>query len=620
MMKVVLVALDAKYIHSNLAIRYLESYYNYHYYDDVPVNIVKREFTINQQISDIVASLYEDKADLIGFSCYIWNIEMVIKVVRNFKKIAPNVKIVLGGPEVSYDSTNYLNEYPEIDYIICGEGEQAFADLVRVLCDKKSKESQELSLPRSIGYRNQLIGGIEAAVTEGRIEDLQDIPSPYSDFDSQLFQHRIIYYEASRGCPYSCQYCLSSADRGVRFFPIERVKKDLLTFIQAEVKQVKFVDRTFNCAPKYALEVFKWIIKHNRGKTNFHFEISADLLSDDMISFLNQAPHGLFQFEIGVQSTNEQTLSAIQRKTNLKQLKNNVLRLQLGSNIHQHLDLIVGLPHEDYLSFAESFNEVYELRPDKLQMGFLKVLKGSGMHRRANEYGFIYTAEAPYEIMQNNDLSYDEVIKLKGIEHVLDHYYNSHQFDQSILYLTHRLSLSPFMFYEQLAAFCKERGFFKRAHSQASMYQNLFDFASYMFERQYETTSALNDIPVARRNILIVESKLIIREIMKFDFIRLSPHGKLPSFMEAYYQDDFKIRKQNFMSDIANIERYFPQYADINMRNLSKRVHLECFKVDVMGSQQVGEYVYLFVYHDDPLQFKRADCYDVTSVFMNKNS
>ncbi|OEH86910.1 hypothetical protein BHU72_01215 [Desulfuribacillus stibiiarsenatis] len=590
MKKIVLVSLNAKYIHTNLAIRYLETYYREHYNEQYPVEFVRKEYTINQQLADIVADLYLQKADVIGFSCYIWNVDSILKVIRNFKKVAPRVKIVLGGPEVSFDSKERMLAYPEIDYIICGEGEDAFAKLMLTL-DLPSTELQDTLI--GISYRDPISQEIIEAKQQVKIKELAKIPSPYGDnFDPLDFQYRIIYYESSRGCPYSCQYCLSSTDQGVRFFPIEQVKSDLKKFIEAKVKQVKFVDRTFNCAPKYAMDLFRWIIEHQQGFTNFHFEISADLLTDEMLEFLKGAPLGLFQFEIGVQSTHDQTLDAIQRKMDFQKLKEAVLRLQEGANIHQHLDLIVGLPHEDFQRFAQSFDDVYKLQPDKLQMGFLKVLKGSGMRMREQEYGFIYMDEPPYEILQTNDLTYDDVILLRDIEHILDHYYNSHQFTHTLAYLIAQ-EKSPFEFYERFAQYASAQGFFEKSHSQGAMYDFLFAFVS--------ATSDSNDAKVS-----------IVRDFMKFDFVRLSPHGKLPDVLHNYTSDDLKKKKQVLVSDPTVIEQYYPQYAQLNMRNLSKYVQIESFQYDIMNTMEQRTTYYLFVYHDDPLNFKRADWYDVT--------
>ncbi len=590
--KVLLVSMDAKYIHSNLALRYLEAYYVEHYQHTYPVEFCRKEYTINQQVAHIVADIYEEKADIIGFSCYIWNIEHVKKIIRNLKKVMPGVKLILGGPEVSFDSADCMRQYPEIDFIVCGEGEQAFAELVSMLASEQRKMPAGV---KNISYRDSDAsdGKIVEATQQGRVDDLANVPSAYADdFDAEQFAHRIIYYEASRGCPYSCQYCLSSNERGVRFFPLERVKEDLLRFINAGVKQVKFVDRTFNCAPRFAMEIFEWIVEHHQGKTNFHFEISADLLTEEMIAFLHTVPHGLFQFEIGVQSTHEDTLSEIQRRTNLHQLKKAVAGIRNGGNIHQHLDLIVGLPNEDYRTFARSFNEVYQMQPDQLQMGFLKLLKGSGLRRREQEYRYVYSDEAPYEVMACDSLQYEEIIQLKEIEHLLDHYYNSHQFDMSLRFLIDQLGYQPFDFYEQMAVFCKQRGFYGRAHSQSVMYQYIFDFAC---DR-------------------LVDEERIDRfvEIMRFDFTRLGPHGRLPECLREYQPDDYKKHKQMLLSDVELQVEYFSQYRHLNMRNLTQHVRIEVFKYDILGDHSERESWYLFVYHDDPLQFRRADWHDIT--------
>ena len=387
-MKILLTSLNAKFIHSNLAIRYLKGYCEAYSSADVAI----REFTINDQIEKILASIYLEEPDVIGFSCYIWNIEETLKLASSIKQVIPRCKIILGGPEVSYDSREFMAKFPYIDFIMYGEGEETFRHFVETL-----ENRSDFSSVNGLVYRDG--GRVIQNPPRSNMEDLDIIPFPYRDGLLGL-ENKIVYYETSRGCPFNCQYCLSSTIDGVRYFSLERVLDEIDFFIDRKVPQVKLVDRTFNCHPKRAKAIIEHIIRRE-GNTNFHFEIAAHIMDRDMLELLRKAPPGLFQLEIGVQSTNEHTLDSIQRKTDIGKIYQVVEKLHTPRNIHIHLDLIAGLPYEDYDSFADSFDDVYSMQPDNLQLGFLKLLKGSSIRQEASEHGYRYTTYAPYEVLGN---------------------------------------------------------------------------------------------------------------------------------------------------------------------------------------------------------------------------
>lgn len=424
-MKVLLAAVNAKYIHSNLAVHSLKAYART-YTEEIEV----AEYTINQTFDAILQDIYRRKPDLLGISCYLWNIEYVGQLLRELPKILPDTKIWLGGPEVSYDAKAVLEQYPKVEGVMCGEGEETFAELLRVYHEEKGalcsgvKRDELFSDIPGIAYRNK-----DKAVIQNDFRpviDLSTIPFVYDHIED--FENRIIYYESSRGCPFSCSYCLSSIDKCLRFREIELVKKELQFFIDKKVPQVKFVDRTFNCRHDHAMAIWTYIHEHDNGITNFHFEVSADLLNEKEIALINRMRPGLIQLEIGVQSANEITIREINRTMKIDVLSTIVDKIKKGNNVHQHLDLIAGLPYEGYESFGKSFDRVYKMNPEQLQLGFLKVLKGSVMHDRAQEYGIVYQDRAPYEVLSTKWLTYAEVIRLKQIEEMVEVYYNSGQF------------------------------------------------------------------------------------------------------------------------------------------------------------------------------------------------
>ncbi len=438
-MKMLLVAINAKYIHSNLAVYDLRAYAG-EYRQDIEI----AEYTINNLTEHIIMDIYKRKPEVLAFSTYIWNVELVHEVAHELHKLLPEIDIWLGGPEVSYDSYELLKKYEYIKGVMRGEGEETFRLLM-----KHYKDGMELEKVTGVTYREQA-DGVEAIKTnpDTAAVNMDDIPFPYDDITD--FENRIIYYESSRGCPYSCSYCLSSVDKRLRFRSVELVRKELLFFLEKKVAQVKFVDRTFNCLKAHALTIWQFILENDNGITNFHFEISADILDKDMLEVIGKMRPGLIQLEIGVQTTNETTIKEIRRTMNFDRLAEVVKALKANRNVHLHLDLIAGLPFENMDSFINSFNEVYALQPDELQLGFLKVLKGSYMKEKHKDYGIVHKDKAPYEVMYTSWLSFPELLRLKQIEEMVEIFYNSNQFAATIAYLENKYE-TPYKLYEALA-------------------------------------------------------------------------------------------------------------------------------------------------------------------------
>ena len=519
-MKILLAACNAKYIHSNLAVYDLKAYSS-----DYDEHVILREYTINQPKDEILKDIYSSGADVVCFSCYIWNISFVRELIRDLVKILPKTAFWAGGPEVSYDAEKFLTEMPEMTGVMVGEGEKTFHDLLEFYIDGKDS-LEEVS---GIAYRTG-----DKIIHNGwrELMDLSAIPFVYEHLEK--FENRIIYYESSRGCPFSCSYCLSSIDKKLRFRDLELVKKELQFFLDHRVPQVKFVDRTFNCKHEHAMTIWKYILEHDNGVTNFHFEISADLLREEEMELMSQMRPGLIQLEIGVQSTNPETIRAIHRHMDLKKLEHCVNRVHSFRNIHQHLDLIVGLPYEDYDTFHQSFNDVYQMKPDQLQLGFLKVLKGSLMQKEAEVYGIVYKEKEPYEVLSTNWLTYGEVLKLKMVESMVEVYYNSGQFWHTLEYLV-PLEKDAFTFYEKLGSFYEKKGYSEISHSRMRRYEILLEYL------QEET-----DVPteVAAQKMLY---DLYLREKLK----------KRPVFapdQKQYETAVWNYRKNNQVSKTAHIE------------------------------------------------------------------
>ena len=461
-MKILLVACNAKYIHSNLAVYDLQAYAS-----DYADHIVLKEYTINQQKDDIMRDIYLEHPDVVCVSCYIWNLSFVKELMADLIKILPGVDFWAGGPEVSYDAEKFLTENSEFKGVMVGEGEETFKELAGYYVEKNPQNLKDMT---GICYRDG-----DQIIHNGwrQIMDLSSIPFIYKDLSE--FKNRIIYYESSRGCPFSCSYCLSSIDKKLRFRDTETVKKELQFFIDNKVPQVKFVDRTFNCKHDHAMAIWKYINEHDNGVTNFHFEISADLLREEELQEMSTMRPGLIQLEIGVQSTNPDTIKAIHRTMDFEKLKGIVDRIHSFGNIHQHLDLIAGLPYEDYDSFRHSFNDVYALKPQQLQLGFLKVLKGSHMMEMCRKYGIVYKTQEPYEVLSTKWLDYDHVLKLKTVENMVEVYYNSGQFQNTLEYLENFFQ-DAFSIYERLGSFYMEKGYGDVSHTRMRRYEILLEF------------------------------------------------------------------------------------------------------------------------------------------------
>ena len=526
-MKILLTAVNSKYIHSNLAIRYLKSYTK-----DMDYECKIREFSINDRVEKIVEEIMKEKPTIVVFSCYIWNMEYVKRISELIKLIDKNIEILYGGPEVSFNSQKFL-ENSIGNYVIEGEGEETYREFL-----EKKLNGEDLKDIKGLYVKDEenkiYFGGTRPQM------DMSKLAFPY-DIDDE-FKNKIIYYEASRGCPFNCKYCLSSTIKGVRFLPLERVKKELKFFIDNKVRLVKFVDRTFNCDHKFAKEIWKFLSEQDTN-TTFHFEISADILREDEIEILNKAPKGRFQLEVGVQTTNNKVLNNINRYITFDHIQEKVLGVKKGNNVHQHLDLIAGLPGEDYECFKKSFNDVYSLRPEALQLGFLKLLKGSAMREEAEKWGIVYSPYAPYEIIRSNDLSYEELIKLKRVEEVLDKYYNSQKFDNIIRFFEEKYE-TPFDFYYALGEFFEDKGYFKRSIGNVEYYKVFLEFNNEKFNSKDEE---------------------ILKEVIKYDYLMFNKKKWLPEFL---------------LRDITKDEERIIR--ELIKENFEKgRYHIEKFKIDV---------------------------------------
>ena len=479
-MKILLAACNAKYIHSNLAVYNLKSCSG-----EYSFRVVVKEYTINQIRDDILKDIYLEQPDVVCFSCYIWNISFVRELVPDLKKILPQVEFWAGGPEVSYDAVEFLKKNPAFFGVMVGEGEETFHELAGYYIERKP---ETLSGIRGVAFRDENKGWDIVHTGWRELMDLSKVPFAYSNLTE--FKNRIIYYESSRGCPFSCSYCLSSIDKKLRFRDIELVKKELQFFIDNKVPQVKFVDRTFNCKHDHAMEIWRYITEHDNGITNFHFEISADLLRAEELALMKTMRPGLIQLEIGVQSTNPQTIKAIRRTMDFEKLKGIVEQIHSFGNIHQHLDLIAGLPYEGYDSFHKSFCDVYALRPEQFQLGFLKVLKGSHMMEMTGEYQILYKDREPYEVLSTAWLTYGEILRLKMVESMVEVYYNSGQFKNTLVFLEKYFD-DPFRMYEALGRFYEKKGYSEISHSRMRRYEILMEFAG---EQKEIPSEALSDV------------------------------------------------------------------------------------------------------------------------------
>lgn len=575
-MKVLLTAVNAKYIHSNLAIYSMKAYAEQKGCPGAEIQLA--EYTINQQQDGILRGIYEKKPDLLCFSCYIWNISFVRELIRDVKKILPRTRIWVGGPEVSYDAEDFLKEMPQVTGVICGEGEETFAEVVRTYAqwEKQEQEPGKLADVPGIVYRD----GEKLVFTGNRdILNMDELVFPYENLS--LFEHKIIYYESSRGCPFSCSYCLSSIDKKLRFRSISLVKKELQFFLDHQVPQVKFVDRTFNCKKEHAMEIWKYIKEHDNGITNFHFEIAADLLTEEEIGLIAAMRPGLIQLEIGVQSTNEKTLQEIRRKTSFQEICKKVQAVAEGENVHQHLDLIAGLPYEDYKSFQKSFCDVYALRPQQLQLGFLKVLKGAYMEEMADAYGCVYKSGEPYEVLKTEWLTYGEISRLKGIEEMTEVYYNSGQFFYTLEALVKEFP-DAFTMYEELADFYKGKGYFAVSHARISRYEILREF-------------------LQEKGIQYLE---FYDQLMVLDLYARENLKTRPSW--AMDLKPYKRQIQAFYAKEEEQPEILKDYQGYQARQMEKMTHLEVFTYNVLeGKSEKGCYPVVFDYKKrNPLTYQ----------------
>lgn len=557
-MKYLLAAINAKYIHSNLGIYSLKRYAEEKLsvensrFGTTDIRIELGEYTINHQRERILQDIYKRSPDVVGFSCYIWNILYVKEMVRNLKKVMPEVRIWLGGPEVSYDAEKVLLELPEAELVMLGEGEETFRRLI---------EQEELSSLPGIAYRGA--DGQIHVNGPAPLLPLDEIPFSYGDLDG--LEHRIIYYESSRGCPFSCSYCLSSIDRSVRFRSLDLVKKELLFFLERKVLQVKFVDRTFNCKKSHSIEIWRFLLDHDNGVTNFHFEISADLLDEEEIELIGRMRPGLIQLEIGVQTTNPETITEIRRRMDLKKLEKNVVRVNARHNVHQHLDLIAGLPFENLERFRKSFNDVYRMEPEQLQLGFLKVLKGSYMEEKAADYGLLCQSEPPYEVLSTRWLDYGDLILLKGVEEMVEVYYNSGQFRATVKELEREFE-TPFAFYESLARYYETREFSGISHSRLARYEILYAFIRETLKNgKMEEGRKLPEPPEPALKRF--------RDLLMYDLYLRENVKSRPSFAGDLSADK-EVIKQFFIQE-AEAPRYLDGYEGYDSRQLAKMAHME---------------------------------------------
>ena len=555
----ILTAINSKYIHSNLAVYCLRAYAK-PYIDEVEI----AEYTINQQVDDILMSLYQKHPDILCFSCYIWNIEYIERVIREIHKLLPDVPIWLGGPEVSYDSREVLRRLPQVTGVMKGEGEVTFLEVL----DHYHGKRDDLSKIPGLTYRNE----DEIVETPWRpVMDLSKVPFVYEHIED--FEHKIIYYESSRGCPFSCSYCLSSIDKCLRFRNLSLVKKELQFFLDHKVPQVKFVDRTFNCRHDHAMEIWRYIKEHDNGITNFHFEVAADLLNEEEMELIKTMRPGLIQLEIGVQSTNLDTIREIHRTMKFEQVAEVVRRINSYGNVHQHLDLIAGLPYEDYESFGKSFDDVYALEPEQLQLGFLKVLKGSYMEEKRDDYGLVYKGMPPYEVLYTKWLPYEDTLRLKGIEEMVETYYNSRQFCYTLPYLIRHFK-RPFTLFEKLAEYYEENGLDTLSHARTARYEILYDFARFYDAERCEA----------------------YKQLLTLDFYLRENAKSRPLFAgdERISKEEFRL----FYDREDEERRYLENYENMEKRQLRKMTHIERFSYDVLGDMKEKECVLLFDYQN----------------------
>jgi radical SAM superfamily enzyme YgiQ (UPF0313 family) len=560
-----LVAANSKFIHSNLALRYLKAYTS-----DLDYSCDLVEFSINDRAERVVEEIMSKKPDIVAFSCYIWNMEFIERVSVLIKLIDSSVKILLGGPEVTYNSEEVLKSNSSADFVIEGEGEEPYREFVRAQIG-----GHDLKNIRSLYFKdnNQVYYG-----GSRQLMDINQLVFPYNEEDN--LDNKIVYYEASRGCPFNCKYCLSSTIRGVRFLNVERVKKELKFLVDKKVRLVKFVDRTFNCSSEFAMTIWEYLMSLDT-ETIFHFEISADILNNKQISLLSKAPNGRFQFEVGVQTTNNEVLKNINRFVAFEHIKKQVIELNKHGNINQHLDLIAGLPGEGFESFKKSFNDLYEIAPNEIQLGFLKVLKGAPMKAEAEQWGIVHSPYAPYEVLRTNDISYEELIMLKRVEEMVDKYYNSNKFSSILKYFIHKFK-TPFDFYLELGTFFYNQGYFSRNIASADYYKVFLEFNQNRFR----------------------EDNKVLSEIIKYDYLKYNRKKWLPEFL---------LRNIN-----KNLDRDLREAEKKNLISIPfNKYHLEIFNVDIfrfLDTEVINEGNYYLIFDEN----QANNIIDITDIIMEQ--
>lgn len=556
-MQVLLVGINAKFVHTNLALDYLSN--------ACPCPVTALEFTINESERAILAKIAAQKADLVGFSCYIWNWDLIVRLTENLHKIQPEVKILLGGPEVSYDSEDILKQYPWVDFIIRGPGELPWQELLTHWPDF----SQVPSLVWHSG------GVIKSNPLSS--DDWEQRTSPFASSLQRDYSGKNIYYETSRGCPYRCSYCLSGEDK-LRFLPLDRVKRELMLISESGAKQIKFVDRTFNCRSDRAVAIWNYIMALEHRGMNYHFEISADLLNEEMLQALSKAPSGLFNLEIGIQTVHEATLKAVHRRSRLEKAFYWIKRILQETKVHVHLDLIIGLPYEAYEQFQVSFNEVVALAPHKLQIGFLKLLRGSRIRREAELYDYQYTSYPPYEILSNRFITYEEISFLHNLEHVFDKYYNSGRFYYILKYLAEFSGESYFSFYAKLTVYWQENDYFSRSVGLEECYSILADFIRLKYSS-------------------LVSAGL---EVLRFDYLLHKNQGNLPAWCGKVYNKADKLRHRSLLSENTGWHSALPELAGLTWKEQLQKSHSDLFQVNVLDGFKQENCLALFYYGEEP--------------------
>lgn len=574
--KVLLVGINAKYIHSSLAIRYLHKYCK-----DLPCELEMLEVSINNHLIEIANLIFDAKPDVVSIACYIWNIELVKLLIPLVKKMLPNAKIICGGPEVSYATKEFMQEIPDVDYVVRGEGEEIFADLLKSLLDNKANDDINI-----LGVAKRKANGEISPSIAVTVADLDTIEFPYDDEDIENLKEKIIYYESSRGCPYSCKYCLSCATRGVRYRSLDKVFAELSYFIRHNVRQVKFVDRTFNADKRHYLPILQFIAKQN-CRTNFHFEIVAHHIDDEIKAILKTMPKGRVQFEIGIQSTNLQTLGQISRANPWQEMTNNIKSIMAYGNIHLHVDLIIGLPYEDVHSFAKSFNDVYALKADMLQVGFLKLLKGAAMNDLIEKYDYVYMPQAPYQVISNKYMDYTTMRQLQIFVDVLELYYNAGRFKHTMEFLITLYNEDAYQFFADFAQYWREQKLHLAPHSPKVLYDFLYNF-----------------IEVNNKFI----NKQLIYNILKFDAL-LSDKGKFKPACLPWQELSKKATDDFYMSDKAL--PYVQNYEFKSWRDLKKKFHIEIFDYDVEKCLQNNpvkqKTCMIFAYENDMVHYQKIN-------------